>query len=62
VRVNSISSNQSDVALVSKKDLPAHCPPKNASKWNMHPKVFLQFDEFGNASCPYCGALYKLTP
>jgi uncharacterized Zn-finger protein len=50
--VNSISSNQSDVALVSKKDLPAHCPPKNASKWNMHPKVFLQFDEFGNASCP----------
>jgi len=60
--VNSISSNQSDISLVSKKDLPAHCPPKNASKWNMHPKVFLQFDELGNASCPYCGALYKLTP
>lgn len=60
--MNSSNSNQSDVTLISKKDLPAHCPPKNSSKWNMHPKVFLPFDEFGNASCPYCGSLYKLTP
>jgi uncharacterized Zn-finger protein len=46
--------------MVSKKDLPAHCPPKDSSKWNMHPKVFLSFDDHGKASCPYCGAKYKL--
>ena len=46
--------------IVSKKDLPAHCPPKDSSKWNMHPKVFLSFDDHGKVSCPYCGAKYKL--
>jgi len=58
--VNTTSSTQLEVILISKKDLPAHCPPKDDSKWNMHPKVFLPFDEDGKANCPYCGALYKL--
>jgi len=58
--VNITTSTQLDVVIISKKDLPAHCPPKDASKWNMHPKVFLLFDEDGKANCPYCGALYKL--
>lgn len=46
--------------LVEMDDFPAHCPPKEAQKWNMHPKVFLQFDDKGHASCPYCGAKYEL--
>jgi uncharacterized Zn-finger protein len=58
--VNTKSSTQSDVVLIPKKDLPVHCPPRDSSKWNMHPKVFLPFDENGKANCPYCGALYKL--
>jgi uncharacterized Zn-finger protein len=58
--VNTPTSTQSEIVLISKKDLPLHCPPKDASKWNMHPKVFLPFDENGKANCPYCGALYKL--
>ncbi|SMN11090.1 hypothetical protein SPBRAN_1330 [uncultured Candidatus Thioglobus sp.] len=45
---------------VEAKDLPAHCPPSDATKWNMHPKVFLKFDSKGCASCPYCGARYEL--
>ena len=45
---------------VSNKELPFHCPPKDTSKWNMHPKVFLSFSENGKASCPYCGANYQL--
>ncbi|SMN00165.1 hypothetical protein SPONN_119 [uncultured Candidatus Thioglobus sp.] len=45
---------------VEAKDLPAHCPPPSAKKWNMHPKVFLKFDSEGRASCPYCGSKYEL--
>ncbi|OIR25778.1 zinc-finger domain-containing protein [Bathymodiolus thermophilus thioautotrophic gill symbiont] len=41
-------------------DLPVHCPPKGVKKWNMHPKVFLQFNDKGRAACPYCGAKYEL--
>ncbi|HIM53948.1 MAG TPA: zinc-finger domain-containing protein [Gammaproteobacteria bacterium] len=46
--------------MVEAKDLPFHCPPKDAQKWNMHPKVFLKFDSEGKSSCPYCGASYEL--
>ena len=47
-------------SLVSKNELPIHCPPKDAQKWNMHPKVFLPFDKEGRANCPYCSAIYRL--
>ncbi|MCS5586106.1 MAG: zinc-finger domain-containing protein [Gammaproteobacteria bacterium] len=47
-------------SVVEAKDLPFHCPPKEANKWNMHPKVFLKFDSEGKADCPYCGASYEL--
>ena len=47
-------------SMVEVKDLPFHCPPKDAQKWNMHPKVFLKFDSEGKSSCPYCGASYEL--
>ncbi len=46
---------------VEAQDLPAHCPPKEAQKWSMHPKVFLKFNANGEASCPYCGSNYKLS-
>ena len=54
------TSKHTILTLVSKNELPFHCPPKEAQKWNMHPKVFLSFDEKGRANCPYCGAIYKL--
>jgi uncharacterized Zn-finger protein len=46
--------------IVTKDDLPFHCPAKDSSKWNMHPKVFLSFDENSRANCPYCGTNYRL--
>ena len=58
--MNAANSFKTETILVSKKDLPIHCPPKDASNWSMHPKVFLSFDVDGQASCPYCGASYKL--
>ena len=54
------SKHISYYSLVSKNELPFHCPPVEAQKWNMHPKVFLPFDKEGRANCPYCGAIYKL--
>ncbi|CPO01926.1 Uncharacterized protein conserved in bacteria [Bordetella pertussis] len=28
----------------------------------MHPRVFLDVTHTGQASCPYCGAAYRLKP
>ncbi len=45
---------------VTAKDLPLHCPTKEVALWCSHPRVFLDLDENGEASCPYCGTKYKL--
>ena len=58
--MNAKTSKHNSFRLVSTNELPFHCPPKDAQKWNMHPKIFLPFDKDGNANCPYCGAIYKL--
>ncbi|MDB9975601.1 zinc-finger domain-containing protein [Candidatus Thioglobus sp.] len=50
----------STIVLVSKNEIPFHCPPKGEKTWNMHPKVFLSFSEEGKSKCPYCGANYQL--
>jgi uncharacterized Zn-finger protein len=43
-------------------DLPLHCPSGTASRWNMHPRVYIPVEQSqnGEALCPYCGTLYKL--
>jgi len=45
---------------VTKNDLPLHCPMPSMSLWNSHPRVFLSIEETGEATCPYCGAVYAL--
>ena len=50
----------SEITLVSKDQIPFHCPPKGEKTWNMHPKVFLSFSGEGKSKCPYCGANYQL--
>lgn len=45
---------------VTAADLPAHCPPDDASLWNMHPRVYLPVEASGEALCPYCGARFVL--
>jgi len=54
------ASPDNSYALVSKHEIPFHCPPKNSETWNMHPKVFLSFSGEGKSKCPYCGANYQL--
>ncbi len=39
-----------------------YCPSPLAKMetWNTHPKVFLNIARTGEASCPYCGTVYRL--
>lgn len=39
-----------------------YCPGPKAPLWSMHPRVFLDVTHTGQASCPYCGAAYRLKP
>jgi uncharacterized Zn-finger protein len=48
------------IFTIKKKDLPQSCPPKSASNWDSHPKVFLDFHGQSSAKCPYCGFEYEL--
>ncbi|CAM4215187.1 zinc-finger domain-containing protein [Kerstersia similis] len=47
---------------VGAEALPVYCPGPHAPAWSMHPRVFLDVTRTGSASCPYCGALYRLKP
>jgi uncharacterized Zn-finger protein len=43
---------------ITAKDLPLHCPTKDAPLWARHPRVFLDVTHTGEAVCPYCSAHY----
>mgnify|MGYP000163898921 CR=1 FL=1 len=45
---------------VTRADLPLSCPMPGQKLWNSHPRVYLAIEETGTASCPYCGARYRL--
>ena len=45
---------------ISEDDLPLHCPTKDMSLWNTHPRVYLSIEKHGEALCPYCGTTYRL--
>jgi uncharacterized Zn-finger protein len=46
---------------VTAADLPLHCPMPSMKLWNNHPRVFIDVAHTGEAKCPYCGTVYKLT-
>lgn len=55
------------VVELTAADLNAHggifCPHPKAGMqlWNSHPRVFLGVATTGQAACPYCGTVYRLT-
>jgi len=53
-------SNQQIPKVVKSNELPLSCPTADSKTWNLHPKVYLEFNELGKASCQYCGAQYVL--
>ncbi|MEZ2721240.1 zinc-finger domain-containing protein [Paenalcaligenes hominis] len=56
------AQQQSETHFVTEADLPVYCPPPNAPLWNMHPRVYIEIEKEGRASCPYCSATYQLVP
>ena len=57
---NTRKSADDAVIKVSRADLPLACPRPEEEVWNMHPRVYLPIEKTGEATCPYCGARYKL--
>lgn len=57
-RVNPTSVTRQ--VTVTRVDLPLHCPTREMSLWNAHPRVFLPIEETGHARCPYCGTEFTL--
>ena len=57
--MNTATDNVGVVELGS-EDLPAHCPNPAMPLWSSHPRVFLDLAHGGEASCPYCGTVYRL--
>lgn len=53
-------NSSTDTILVTEADLPVYCPGPNAPLWSMHPRVYIEIEKNGVASCPYCSANYAL--
>lgn len=49
-----------DRITVNSSDLPVYCPGPNSPLWSMHPRVYIEIEKNGIASCPYCSATYEL--
>lgn len=54
------SASPQDVISVQAAQLPVYCPAPGTPLWSMHPKVYIDLGPTGQASCPYCGATYRL--
>ena len=57
---NLIAANAQHRYEVRRRDIPLSCPMPDMYLWNSHPKVYLPIEETGEATCPYCGAVYVL--
>lgn len=44
---------------VTAADLPLFCPTPAVSLWSAHPRVAIPVEKLGEATCPYCGTVYK---
>jgi len=53
-------SKQQTVIEVTKDELPMHCPAPGSALWDSHPRVFIALQDSPEASCSYCGTVYKL--
>lgn len=53
--------NTRRVIEVREDELPLRCPMPQHADWSAHPRVYLPINARGEALCPYCGTLYRLT-
>lgn len=57
---NSIKQAPIKVIGIKSTDCPLSCPMPTQTLWNAHPRVYFAIEETEKATCPYCGAQYKL--
>jgi len=56
-----MNTTETKVIRITNADKPFTCPPKDADRASLHPRVFLPLDKVGDkAKCFYCGAAYSL--
>jgi uncharacterized Zn-finger protein len=55
-----VAANTKNEYEVKRADLPLSCPTSEQKLWDSHPRVYLPIEQTGSASCPYCGANYRL--
>jgi len=53
-------TNTTAVVELDTQGKPAYCPNDAMPIWSSHPRVFLEFDDKGEARCPYCSTVYHL--
>lgn len=54
------TSNASTLVEVTRDELPMHCPTPDGALWNSHPRVYIPLEDSPEASCSYCGTVYRL--
>lgn len=52
--------NLETTVVVTKDDLPLHCPLDRMRLWDSHPRVYLPIVDSGEVQCPYCGTIFIL--
>lgn len=60
MNTSSAKADQDGTIEVTRSDLPLSCPRPDAEVWDMHPRVYLPIEKTGEATCPYCGAHFRL--
>jgi len=53
-------SNASTFVEVTADQLPISCPMPNTTAWDSHPRVYIPLEDSPEASCSYCGTVYRL--
>lgn len=52
--------NSQSLVEVTRDELPMHCPAPDSPLWNSHPRVYIPLEDSPEASCSYCGTVYRL--
>ena len=55
---NKLNIKEERIDIVKKTSAVISCPDESHSKWNHHPKVFLNLSFDCEVKCPYCGTSF----
>jgi len=60
---NCNSLNIKKEIVITRAELPLHCPTNDSAGWCSHPRVFLAIEASKTRSirCPYCSTKYRLS-